>query len=66
MDIVEVSPPYDHAEVTAMAANRVALELISRARAQAGGTAGSTLDASHRAGRIARARPTDTGRSTHA
>ena len=26
MDIVEVSPPYDHAEVTAMAANRVALE----------------------------------------
>jgi agmatinase len=29
MDIVEVSPPYDHAEVTAMAANRVALELIS-------------------------------------
>jgi agmatinase len=29
MDIVEVAPPYDHAEVTAMAANRVALELIS-------------------------------------
>ena len=29
MDIVEVSPPYDHAEVTAMAANRVALEVIS-------------------------------------
>jgi agmatinase len=29
MDIVEVSPPYDHAEVTAMAANRVALECIS-------------------------------------
>jgi len=29
MDIVEVSPPYDHAEVTAMAANRLALELIS-------------------------------------
>jgi agmatinase len=29
MDIVEVSPPYDHAEVTAMAANRVALEAIS-------------------------------------
>jgi hypothetical protein len=26
---VEVSPPYDHAEVTAMAANRVALEFIS-------------------------------------
>ena len=29
MDIVEVSPPYDHAEVTAMAAHRVALEAIS-------------------------------------
>jgi agmatinase len=29
MDIVEVSPPYDHAETTAMVANRVALEAIS-------------------------------------
>ncbi len=29
MDIVEVSPPYDHAEVTASAANRCALEAIS-------------------------------------
>nr|MBA3852078.1 arginase family protein [Chloroflexota bacterium] len=29
MDIVEVSPPYDHAEVTAMAAHRAALECIS-------------------------------------
>jgi agmatinase len=29
MDIVEVSPPYDHAETTAMAANRAALEAIS-------------------------------------
>jgi len=29
MDIVEVSPPYDQAEVTAMAANRCALEAIS-------------------------------------
>jgi agmatinase len=28
MDIVEVSPPYDHAETTAMAANRAALEAI--------------------------------------
>ena len=40
MDIVEVSPPYDHAEVTAMAANRVALELISAlaVKRKAGGT----------------------------
>ena len=39
MDIVEVSPPYDHAETTAMAANRAALEAISAlaARKQAGG-----------------------------
>jgi len=29
MDIVEVSPPYDHAEITAMIANRAALEAIS-------------------------------------
>jgi agmatinase len=29
MDIVEVSPPYDHAEVTAAAAHRTALEAIS-------------------------------------
>ncbi|HEY7600153.1 MAG TPA: agmatinase [Candidatus Limnocylindrales bacterium] len=38
MDIVEVSPPYDHAEVTAMAAHRCALEAISAlaARKRAG------------------------------
>ncbi|MEA2435119.1 MAG: agmatinase [Actinomycetota bacterium] len=29
MDIVEVSPPYDHAEITSMAAHRVVLEAIS-------------------------------------
>ena len=29
MDIVEVSPPYDHAEITAALANRVALEALS-------------------------------------
>ncbi|HYI22927.1 MAG TPA: arginase family protein, partial [Candidatus Limnocylindrales bacterium] len=29
MDIVEVSPPYDHADVTAAAAHRCALEAIS-------------------------------------
>lgn len=29
MDVVEVSPPYDHAQVTAMAANRAVLEAIS-------------------------------------
>ncbi len=39
MDIVEVSPPYDQAETTAMAANRLALEAISAlaVRRQAGG-----------------------------
>ena len=35
MDIVEVSPPYDQAETTAMAANRAALEAITRARRRA-------------------------------
>ncbi|HVA87948.1 MAG TPA: agmatinase [Candidatus Saccharimonadales bacterium] len=29
MDVVEVSPPYDHAEITAMIANRAILEAIS-------------------------------------
>jgi agmatinase len=29
MDIVEVSPPYDHAEVTAILAHRIAMEAIS-------------------------------------
>ena len=29
MDVVEVSPPYDHAEVTAMAAHRAVLEAVS-------------------------------------
>jgi arginase family enzyme len=39
MDIVEVSPPYDHAEVTAMAANRCAMEAIAALAAkQAAGT----------------------------
>jgi agmatinase len=39
MDIVEVSPPYDHAEVTAMAAHRCALEAVSAlaAKKRAGG-----------------------------
>ena len=39
MDVVEVSPPYDHAETTAMAANRAVLEAISAlaAKQAAGG-----------------------------
>jgi agmatinase len=41
MDIVEVSPPYDQSEVTAMAANRVALELISALAAKR--LAGATI-----------------------
>ena len=28
MDVVEVSPPYDHAEVTALAASYVAMEML--------------------------------------
>jgi agmatinase len=39
MDIVEVSPPYDSADVTAMLANRVVLEMLSGlAYRRAGGT----------------------------
>ena len=29
MDIVEVAPPFDHAEITTMAAHRVAMEALS-------------------------------------
>ena len=40
IDVVEVAPPYDHAEVTAFLANRVVLEALSgiawRRRAEAG------------------------------
>jgi agmatinase len=41
IDVVEVSPPYDHAEVTAFLGNRVVLEALSgiawRRRELAGG-----------------------------
>jgi agmatinase len=40
MDVVEVSPPFDHAEVTAAAAHRCVLEAISALalkRREAGG-----------------------------
>jgi agmatinase len=36
MDIVEVSPPYDHAEVTSMLALRCVLEAISALAAKRG------------------------------
>ncbi|WP_230203142.1 agmatinase [Parafrankia discariae] len=43
-DIVEVSPPYDHAETTVNSAHRVAMEIFAalahRRRSAAGGTAG--------------------------
>ena len=29
MDVVEVSPPFDHADITAMLGNRVVLEALS-------------------------------------
>jgi hypothetical protein len=48
VDVVEVSPPYDHAEITAYLANRVVLEALSgiawqrkRDAAAAGGEAGA-------------------------
>ena len=49
VDVVEVSPPYDHADVTAYLANRVVLEVLSgvawRRRASAGGGAPRRPDA---------------------
>jgi agmatinase len=36
-DVVEVSPPYDHADVTAMLANRVVLEILSGTAFRRGG-----------------------------
>ena len=47
LDVVEVSPPYDHADITAALANRVVLEALSaiarRRRDAAGGTPWSAV-----------------------
>ncbi len=47
VDVVEVSPPYDHAEVTAFLANRVVLEALSGVawRRRAGGANGRAGEA---------------------
>lgn len=39
MEVVEVSPPYDHASITALAANRIVLEAISALAVHRGGGA---------------------------
>jgi len=45
MDVVEVSPPYDHANITAMLGNRVVLEALSAlARAKADTASGTRWD----------------------
>ncbi len=45
MDVVEVSPPYDHSDITAMLGNRVVLEALSAlARAKQDRAAGSRWD----------------------
>ena len=45
MDVVEVSPPYDHAEITSFLANRVVLEALSgMARRRRDATDGTTWD----------------------
>jgi agmatinase len=54
MDVVEVAPPYDHAEVTAMAAHRCVLEAISALAARrrdAGGAPRERPEAPSSAGR---------------
>ena len=43
MDVVEVSPPYDHAEVTAYLGNRVVLEVLSGIAWRRGRAAGRTV-----------------------
>ena len=56
MEIVEVAPPYDHADITAMLANRVVLETLSGiARRRADELAGTRWDDSTpmMAGRVA-------------
>jgi agmatinase len=65
IDVVEVSPPYDHAEVTAFLGNRVVLEALSglawRRRQLAGGPArrpeAPLLDGRLPPGRAARGAP---------
>lgn len=45
MDVVEVSPPYDHADITAMLGNRVVLEALSAmARAKQDAASGTRWD----------------------
>ena len=45
VDVVEVSPPYDHADITSALANRVVLEVLSgMARRRRDATDGSTWD----------------------
>jgi agmatinase len=45
MDVVEVAPPYDHADITAMLANRVVLEALSgMARRRRDARDGTTWD----------------------
>ena len=42
VDVVEVGPPYDHADITAALANRVVLEALSASRGGAGTPRGGT------------------------
>ena len=47
LEIVEVAPPYDHADITAMLGNRVVLETLSGiARRRADAAAGTRWDES--------------------
>ncbi|HLH29031.1 MAG TPA: arginase family protein, partial [Acidimicrobiales bacterium] len=43
VDVVEVSPPYDHAQVTAFLANRIALEVMSGMAWRRAGDAGRAM-----------------------
>ncbi len=69
MDVMEVSPPYDHAEVTAMAAHRCVLETISgmayRAREAGRIALSDPADLAARAVSGTRVRPTGDGRGAN-
>jgi agmatinase len=44
MDLVEVSPPYDHAEITALAARQIVIEALAGLALHRSGRAASPED----------------------
>jgi arginase family enzyme len=57
LEVVEVSPPYDHAELTALAAHRVVLECLSGLALKRKGSPARPENASHTGRATAATRP---------